>query len=104
MPVDGLVDVPERGRSTQKFGLLGAIFGPTVGMTTTSAPTITRVKVRLRVEGFEIPDNDDGEGCVLFLFEFSQSVCMDGPHTDVMVWLVHSDYEAEVVDQVMADG
>ncbi len=57
-------EVPERGRRAQKFGLSVAIPGPTASMTTTLAPTITRVKAKLRVEGFEMPDNADGDGCV----------------------------------------
>ena len=51
-------EVPERGRRAQKFGLSVAIPGPT------AAPTITRVKAKLRVEGFEMPDNGDGDGYV----------------------------------------
>ena len=63
VPID---EVPERGRRAQKFGLSVAIPGPT------AAPTITRVRAKLRVEGFEMPDNGDADGCViLILFIFS---------------------------------
>ena len=82
--VDQLADVPERGRRTQKFG------GSTTSMTTISAPTVTKVKARMRVEGFETPvDGDgDGDGCVLLLINFLHlfAVCMDGPCADVLVW------------------
>ena len=75
VPVDGLADVPERGRRAQKFGLSVAIPGPTANMTTTSAPTITRVKAKLRVEGFEMPDTDNGDddGCVVYF-----TICFNG--------------------------
>jgi hypothetical protein len=72
--VDGQVDVPDRGRRLQKCGGSAASPGP---MTTTSAPTITRVKARMSVEGFEMPDDGDGYGCV-FLFYFISSICLNG--------------------------
>ena len=57
-------DVPERGCRLQKFSGLAAILNPTASMTSTSAP---RVKAKMRVEGFEMPGDGDGDGCV-FLF------------------------------------
>ena len=77
VPVDELSDVPERGRRTQKFGLSVAIPGSTANMTTTSAPTITRVKAKLRVEGFEMPDNGDDDGYVVY-FNFNSSIYLNG--------------------------
>ena len=66
-PVDKLMDVPRergRGRRTQKFGGAPAIPGLTTSMGTTS-------KAKMRVEGFEMPDEADSDGCVfLFLFLF----------------------------------
>jgi len=84
VPVDEQADIPDRGRRLQKYGGSAAIPG---SMTTTSAPTITRVKAKARVEGFEMPDESDGYGCVfLFYFLFPSSVCTEGPCTNVMVW------------------
>jgi len=54
----------DRGCRLQKYAGSAAIPG---SMTTMSAPTITRVKVKARVGGFEMPDESDGFGCV-FLF------------------------------------
>ena len=58
VPID---ENPEHGRKAQKFGLSVAVPGPTV------APMITRVKARLHVEGFEMPDNGDDNRCVLLI-------------------------------------
>jgi len=77
VPVDEQVDIPDRGRRLQKYGGSAAIPG---SMITTSAPTITRVKAKARVEGFEMPDESDGYGCVfLFYFYFLR----------LFVWKVH---------------
>jgi len=77
VPVDEQADVPDRGRRLQKYGGSAAIPG---SMTTTSAPTITRAKAKTRVEGFEMPDESDGYGCVfLFYFYFLR----------LFVWMVH---------------
>ena len=77
VPVDEQADVPDRGRRLQKHGGSAAIPG---SMTTTSAPTIMRVKAKARVEGFEMPDESDGYGCVfLFYFYFLR----------LFVWMVH---------------
>ena len=84
VPVDEQGDVPVRGRRLQKFSGSVSIPDPTAGMTSTSASTITRVKARMRVEGFEMPEDADADGCV-FLFFIS-----DGPCTDVMVWCTGS--------------
>ena len=90
LPADEQRDVPMRGRRLQKSSGPGAIPDPTASMTSTSAPTITRVKARMRVEGFEMPDDADADGCVLFLllflFLFFIILISDGPCTDVMVW------------------
>ncbi len=77
MPVDELVDVPERGRRTQKFGLSVTIPGPTASMATTSAPMTTRSKASIRVEGVEMPGDGDGDGCVILLYVIS-SICLNG--------------------------
>ena len=77
VPVDEVADIPERGRRAQKFGLSVAIPDPTASMTATSAPTITRVKAKLRVEGFEMPDHGDDDGCVVY-FNFNSSICLNG--------------------------
>ena len=58
---DGMDGPPERGRRTQKFGS-----GPAATMATPSVPTITRAK--MRVEGFELPEDTEGDGCVLGYF------------------------------------
>jgi len=77
VPVDEQADIPDRGRRLQKYGGSAAVPG---SMTTTSAPTITRVKANARVEGFEMPDESDGYGCVfLFYFYFLR----------LFVWKVH---------------
>jgi hypothetical protein len=73
VPVDEQVDVPDRGRRPQKCGGSAATPGP---MATTSAPAITGIKTKLRVEGFEMPG--DGDGCV-FLFNFLH----------LFEWMVH---------------
>jgi len=65
VPVDQQADVPERGRRLQKYRGAAAIPGP---IATTSAPTIMRAKAKTRVEGFEIPDDSDGYGCVFLYF------------------------------------
>jgi hypothetical protein len=74
VPGDEQGDVPDRGRRLQKCGGSASIPGP---MTTTPAPTITRVKAKMRVEGFEMPDDGDGYACV-FLFYFISSFCLNG--------------------------
>ena len=58
VPID---ENPKRGCKAQKFGLSVAVPGPTV------APTITRVKAKLHVEGFEMADNGDDDGCILLI-------------------------------------
>ena len=70
LPADEQRDVPMRGRRLQKSSGPGAIPDPTASMTSTSAPTITRVKARMRVEGFEMPDDADADGCVFILFYY----------------------------------
>ena len=54
------------------FGGSGAIPGPTASMTTPPALTVTKVVARMCVEGFEMPDDGDGngDGCVLLPFEW----------------------------------
>jgi len=81
VPVDEQADIPDRGRRLQKYGGSAAIPG---SMTTTSAPTITRVKAKAHIEGFE---ERDGYGCVfLFYFYFLRLFVWKGPCTNVMVW------------------
>ena len=45
-----------------KFGGSGAIPSPTASMTTPSALMVTKVVVRMCVEGFEMPDDGNGNG------------------------------------------
>ena len=71
VPID---ENPERGRKAQKFGLSVAIPGPM------AAPTITRVKAKLRVEGFEMPDNGDDDGCVFLILTLFLLFRLDGWH------------------------
>ena len=77
VPVDQQVDVLERGRRLQKYGGSAAIPGP---IATTSVSTVLRAKAKMRVGGFEIPDDSGGYGCVfLFYFYFLR----------LFVWMAH---------------
>ena len=69
VPID---ENPERGHKVQKFGLSVAIPGPTAVL------TIMRVKAKLRVEGFEMPDNGDDDGCIFLILTLFLLIRLDG--------------------------
>ena len=71
VPID---ENPEHGCKAQKFGLLVVIPGPT------AAPMITRVKAKLCVEGFEMPDNGDDDRCVFLILTLFLLIRLDGWH------------------------
>ena len=94
-PVDDGMDVPserERGRRTQKFGGGPMAMANAATMARTSAPTITRGKAKMRVEGFELSEDTEGDGCVFFDFYLFSSFYFRSPLvrsmiSGLMVWL-----------------
>ena len=76
---------PKCGHRVQKFGLSVAIPGPT------AVPMITRVKAKLCVEGFEMPDNGNDKGCVfliLTLFLYAMISSSSCPHAPLCHWIL----------------